>query len=354
MKKMTLLAFSLFALIVLAACQNQGDGDDAITEDENATAEESNNQSDTEAEGDAGELVVYSAGPGGMVEELAEAFENETNITVELYQSTTGDVLGRLEAEADNPIADVVQLASLPAAIDYKNDDLIMPYITENHDELYEDWVDEEGYYYGFSGSALAIVYNTENVTNPPTDLSDLQDEQYQDKIAIPDPSQSGTALDLLSIKINNEGDAAWDEYESLKENGMSLAGANNPALESVITGQNDIIYGGVDYMAYNAIENGEPVDLVFPASGTAISPRPAFILESTQNEDNAKLYMDFITSETGQKIVDDHNLMPANSNMAQKENKVVRDDIEEYEYDWEALPSQTEDVLSQFMELMR
>lgn len=333
----------LFASTVLVACQTQEDTPDAET----STAAESG--------GDGGGLTIYSAGPGGMVEELAETFEEETGHSVELYQSTTGDVLGRLEAETDNPQADVVQLASLPAAIDFKDQDLIYPYVSENHNDLYEDWVDEEGYYYGFSGSGLAMVYNTEAIDTPPQDLSDLNDEAYQNQIAMPDPSQSGTALDLISIKANNEGEAVWDEFEALNANGMSLAGANSPALDSVITGQNAIVYGGVDYMAYNAKENGEPIDLVYPASGTAISPRPAFILDSSENKAVAEEYMDFLTSARGQQIVEAHNLLPANPEIEISGEKYTRDEIPEFDnYDWESLTGMNEQVLEQFMRIVR
>ena len=53
---------------------------------------------------------------------------------------------------------------------------------------------------------------------------------------------------------MNNEGSKAWDEYKALKQNGMKLAGANKPALESVIKGDNDVVYGGVDYMVYDCL----------------------------------------------------------------------------------------------------
>jgi len=341
----------IFASTILVACQTQentadSENDESTTSDEQIS-ETSNNES--------GSLTIYSAGPGGMVEELATTFEEETGNSVELYQSTTGDVLGRLEAESDNPQADVVQLASLPAAIDFKDQNLIHPYVSENHDSLYEDWIDEEGYYYGFSGSGLAMVYNTDAIDTPPTDISSLTSEEYQDRIAMPDPSQSGTALDLISIKVNNEGDAAWSEFESLRDNGMSLAGANSPALDSVITGQNDVVYGGVDYMAYNAIEDGEPIDLVYPESGTAISPRPAFILDSSENTDIAEQYIDFLTSEAGQQIVESHNLLPANPDIEVSGEKYTRDEIPEFEnYDWESLSELNEQILEQFMEIMR
>ena len=85
---------------------------------------------------------------------------------------------------------------------------------------------------------------------------------------------------------MNNEGSKAWDEYKALKQNGMKLAGANKPALESVIKGDNDVVWCS---MVYAAKAKGEPVDIKYPKSGTAISPRPAFILKSSKHKELAK-----------------------------------------------------------------
>ena len=101
----------------------------------------------------------------------------------------------------------------------------------------------------------------------------------------------------------------------------MKLAGANKPALESVIKGENDVVYGGVDYMVYAAKAKGEPVDIKYPKSGTAISPRPAFILKSSKHKDLAK--NTWIMSQVQRsKQVDDHYLIPADQSAEKKKVK--------------------------------
>lgn len=65
-------------------------------------------------------------------------------------------------------------------------------------EKINSDWSDAEGYYYGYSASALGIAYNTKNTQEVPTDWSDLAKEQWQNKINIPDPSLSGSAVDFL------------------------------------------------------------------------------------------------------------------------------------------------------------
>ena len=68
----------------------------------------------------------------------------------------------------------------------------------KNKDKINSDWSDQDGYFYGYSASALGIAYNTKNTTQAPTDWSDLAKADWQNKINIPDPSLSGSAVDFL------------------------------------------------------------------------------------------------------------------------------------------------------------
>ncbi|GAE29939.1 ABC transporter substrate-binding protein [Halalkalibacter hemicellulosilyticus] len=348
MKQLKLFLFLL--LLLLAAC--------AQSEQEvqgNANEQSANNEQAEETEKEeSSSLTLYTSGPGGMAEQLAEAFTEETGITVDMFQGTTGDVLGRLEAEESNPLADVVALASLPPAIDYKDRGLTLAYESPYASSLHDDWYDEEFHFYGFSASALGLSYNTNLVSEPPTDWSDLAADEFNDQIAIPDPTQSGTARDFIAAYINQEEEDGWDVLGQLKDNGLQMEGANNPALQTVISGANSVVMAGVDYMVYSNMENGEPVDIVFPESGTMITPRPAFILESTQNPDAAKAYIDFILSDKGQEIVADAYLLPARVDIKPANIRLGLDEIPALDYDWDYLEEHTQTILERFMEMIR
>lgn len=55
----------------------------------------------------ASNLVVYSAGPKPLSGALAEGFTAETGIKVDLFQSSSGKVMARYQAEKSNPQVDV-------------------------------------------------------------------------------------------------------------------------------------------------------------------------------------------------------------------------------------------------------
>ncbi len=89
-------------------------------------------------------------------------FEKKTGIKVEMFQGTTGKILARMEAEKKNPVVDVVVLASLPAMEGLKKEGQTLAYKeAKQADKLRSEWSDDKGHYFGYSASALGIVYNT-------------------------------------------------------------------------------------------------------------------------------------------------------------------------------------------------
>src|SRR5262245_20392957 len=55
-----------------------------------------------------GAITVYSAGPAELINKLAKDFTAQTGIAVNVFQGTTGQVMARIEAEAANPVVDVL------------------------------------------------------------------------------------------------------------------------------------------------------------------------------------------------------------------------------------------------------
>ena len=104
--------------------------------------------------------------------------------------------------------------------------------------------------------------------------------------------------------------------------------------LEAVTTGEKGILIAGVDYNAYSSMKKGEPLNIYYPASGTVVNPRPAMILKTAPNMDNAKAFVDFLFSDEAQKLVADAYLLPGRSDV-QCENCTNLSDIPQIPTDW-------------------
>ena len=298
-------------------------------------------------------LTVYSAGPDGLAANIQQAFEEKTGIKVEMFQGTTGKILSRLEAEKNNPVADIVVLASVASMDGLKETSQLQSYQdAKQAEKINSDWSDAEGYYYGYSASALGIAYNTKNTQEVPTDWSDLAKEQWQNKINIPDPSLSGSAVDFLYGYALAEKNA-WKTMEIWKNNGLQVNGANKEALDAVITGDKNATIAGVDYMAYKAKADGEPVEIMYPKSGTVVSPRAVGILKDAKHIEAAKEYVDFLLSDEGQKLVTEAYLLPGNKEIPVK-NRAALDEIPQLSVNWKGAEADQLEILTKFNDMFR
>lgn len=258
------------------------------------------------------DVTVYTAGPAALIEQLAAGFTAETGIKVEFFQATTGKVMARIEAEAANPVVDVLISASWDTATDFASRDWLLAYTSPNAatvpDFLKTDTAVAQGV------SALAIAWNPASGTPRPTEWADLTKPEFKDLVNLPDPAQSGASFELVAALSGTQG---WPLYEELAANGAIVAGANAEALNPVLQGAKAAVFGAVDYISFNGRAKGESIEVIFPESGTVIAPRPAMILNWSNNQDDAKKFIDYMLSDEGQAIVAAQNLMPARSDVA-------------------------------------
>lgn len=90
MKQFTKYIVILIATVVLlAACQNKPENGDKGSNSSKSSSNDGNSKD---------KLVLYAAGPDNLVNDMVKQFENK-QVKVQVFQGTTGEILGRLEAE---------------------------------------------------------------------------------------------------------------------------------------------------------------------------------------------------------------------------------------------------------------
>ncbi len=295
-----------------------------------------------------GTVTVYMPSPAGLANKLAADFEAKTGIEVRTFQGTTGEILARLETERENPVADVVILASWSDGLSMKESGQIESYVPADADKVVPGWIDEDSMLFGYSASAIGVIYNTLIYPELSADWAELADSQYQNDIAIPDPELSGACKDFVAGYVNKFG---WDTFEALAANGMVVPGANRAALDAVTTGEVGILLAGVDYNAYSSMAAGEPIAIYYPESGTVVNPRPAMIMKTAPEMENAKLFIDYLFSEDAQKMVADAYLLPGRTDITNT-NRSTLDQIPQIECDWDAMMAISSESAARINEL--
>ncbi|MCU1642238.1 MAG: hypothetical protein JWN03_2513 [Nocardia sp.] len=330
----------LASTLVVAGCGSADDSTPAVTPAATWTA----------PAGLSGELTLYSANPQELTDDLVAAFTKASGVKVKTFGGETGKITAKLDAEWQNPQADVVYLASWTPVAKYAVDGKALVYSPQGADKIQTGWADKGNAFAGRDGSALTIVVNTKAAPGSPKDWSDLTAPEYKGKVIMPDPRESGTAADLVTAMTLAWGkDKTWELFDKLFANGMVVHGANGPALDDVTAGSHAVVLGGVDYSAYAAIDKGEPLQVVSPASGTTITPRPVFIVKDSKNPAAAKALVDFMFSPQGQAISAARKMIPARTDVPAASGTRSYADVKQLAFTWDQAKASGKDVLAEF-----
>ena len=349
MKKMLVFLLAGAMCLGLAACGSSAAPADTST-DKPTESQSAEPQEPAETKELSGKVTVYMPSPAGLADKIAAGFTAATGVEVEQFQGTTGEIPARLEAEEANPVADVVILASWSDGLSMKQDGKLMSYTPANADKVVDGWIDGDSTLFGYSASAVGVIYNTSVIPELSSDWSELGDAQYKDQLAIPDPEKSGACKDFVAGYVNANG---WDDFQAMADNGMTVPGANKAALEAVTTGEVGILVAGVDYNAYSSINKGEPLNIYYPAGGTVVNPRPAMILNTAPNADNAKAFIDYLFSDEAQQLVANAYLLPGRSDV-KCDGRTNLEDIPQIECDWSKMMEIASDSAAKINEICK
>lgn len=261
------------------------------------------------SEQDGGKLVVYAAGPRNLAEWLCSEFEKETKIPTALYSATTGEIMGKLQAEEFHPRADVVLLASPVAMEALKDLSMLRPLPSDLPHAM--EWMDEDGFYAGTSATALGIAVRKDQY-DPALEWKDLFGGKYHGRMIMPSPSQSGSSGEFVTAFHLLAGEEFWSGMAAARREGLQISGPNSQALTGLILQSHDAVLAAADYLVLKAMEKGEAVKIHYPQSGVPVISRPVAILSSSRHPEAGEAFVRFCFSRRAQERMAEEHLLPA------------------------------------------
>lgn len=260
-------------------------------------------------------LVVYSAGPRPLIEELAQEFTEQTGHPVRLFVATTGQLMAKLEAERFRQQADVILLASPVAAEHLKQQGRLLPLDVSAH-----PWHDPELYYAATSAAAVGVAIGSR--VSEQLDWQDWLTYEGPLRLAMPSPSRSGTAGDFLVDWVARHPDIAWPLLQQARQAGLEFPAANSQAMTSLLIGTYDVVLAAVDYIVFNQQAQGSDVQLYYPASGAPLITRPVAVLANTSKPELAQQFVHYLLQEDSQQRIAGRHLMPLADNVDWSEQR--------------------------------
>jgi len=262
--------------------------------------------------GQAQEVVVYTSVDDVFARPIAEQFQKETGIKVNLVPDTeetksTG-LLNRLIAEKGRPRADVFWSGDPVRAAILKQKDISTPYVSKNAHSLPKIFSDSTGHWTGFSARARVILFNKNLVPKgqEPKSIMDLLDKRFKDKGCIANPLFGTSSMHAAALFEVMGEKKARKFFANLKSNGVRMLSSNGEVRRRVSAG--DFVLGITDTDdAYQAIRDGKPVGVVFPdkgGMGTLIVPNAVVLIKNGPHLSAGKRFIDYLLSEKVEKML--------------------------------------------------
>ena len=300
MKKILALLLALVMVLSLAACgakEAPAETQAAAPAAPEAAPEAPAAPAEKTPEDYTGDLVVYSPHDADPLNAGVALFQAAyPNINVEVIAAGTGELCQRVVAESENPQGDVLWgggADTLAAYVDY-----FAPYVCANDDVIGDAYKDAADLWIGESPLPMVIIYNKTLIdeADVPTTWEGLCDEKLKGQIAYASPAKSGSAYTQLCTMLFSQPslDEGWAMVEKFIANlDGKIQDSSGNCHKLVAAGEYAI---GVTIEKSAVLYNDNPdIGYIYPDANSAV-PDGVALIKGCPNEENAKLFIDFVT----------------------------------------------------------
>ncbi len=268
-----------------------------------------NGANETKGAAGSGELILYTTVADAQYDMTIAAFnELYPDITVYYTYGGAGDCKARIQAEAANPQADAMygglQYADIAVYGEY-----FESYVSANDSEVQPGFENTTGKITFHDSQIPCLVVNDaleDELGIEITGWESLLDPRLKGKIATANPTSSSSAWNNLQCILTDFGgwdsDEAWDYIAKLMQNGLVIVSSSSTPAKATFAGEYVV---GVTYepLVVQLLDGGSTgAHMVFPVEGTTSVGFGSAIIKGAKNLENAKLFMDFLQSDAGQK----------------------------------------------------
>jgi iron(III) transport system substrate-binding protein len=275
-----------------------------------------------EAARQEGTLSIYSATDASEAAPLIREFEaTYPGVRVEYADQNSTEIYSRFIAEvaAGQGTADLVWSSAMDLQVKLINDGYAQAYASPEKPNL-PDWAVWKNEGYGTTAEPLVIAYNkrlmpAEDVprTRTRAELEQLLRAKkafYRGKVASYDPERSGVGFLFISQDVQISRDT-WNLVEAMAGTEPRLYTSTGAMMERLVSGEHLLVYNMIGSYALRRQKQDPSVGIVFPADFTLTLSRIAFIPTEARHPNAAKLFLDFMLSKRGQRLLAGRDMMP-------------------------------------------
>lgn len=305
----TMLIALLTLLLVLAACQQQPAAADPAEPTAQTDANE-NAPAEDAGMGDPGSLVIYSGRSESLVGPIIDQFAQATGIQVDVRYGSTAEMAGVLLEEGSNSPADIFYAQDPGGLGAIANAGLLTTLPETTLSRVPASFADPNGQWVGISGRARVVVYNTEAIADPaselPDDLEGFTAPEWRGRLGwAPSNGSFQAMVTAMRVIWGDEQTANW--LSGIQANEPVVYEGNSPIVTAVGAGEIDAGLVNHYYLYRFLAEQGESFaarNYFLPGGGpgSLIMVSGAGILNSAPNAANAQRFVDFLLTLPAQQ----------------------------------------------------
>ena len=260
-----------------------------------------------------GKVVIYSALDTKAAQPLIRDFNAVyPDIKVEYNDMNSTELYNRYIAEfaSGQAGADVMWSSSMDLQVKLVDDGKAMAYKSPETAKL-PSWSVYKGEAYGTTFEPAVFIYNKRLVTGAeiPTDhasfakIIDANVDKYKGKVTTYDIEKSGVGF-MFVVQDSRYFPGMKDLVHGFGKTGYKVYSSTGNMLEKVSSGEHLLGYNVLGSYALVRAKKDPGLGVVLPKDYTLVLSRVMFIGKNAKNPNAAKLWVDYVLSQRGQKMI--------------------------------------------------
>ena len=298
-----------------------------------------------------GAVTWYTSTPVGTAQKIANLFQAETGIKVELFRSGGSAVLRRFlqEIDARRVIADVLTISDPAAAGALIKRDLFVPFRPKHFDKVRDEVKDAKGSHIAQRLKVVGIIVLTYKKLPLPRNWTDLTDAKYKGLMVMPDPSYTAIQLMVVGTLSRRYG---WEFYQKLRANEIMIVQGHQQVAEALTRGERLIAAEGADQQAWLDRKAGHAVQTIFPADGAFAIAAPTAVIKGAPHPNAAKAFAEFMIGDTVQKLFPGEGIYAGRSDVEPPPGNPPLGQIKLMTVDYDLIEKEAKNLKTRFNEI--
>lgn len=253
-----------------------------------------------------GAVMWYTSMSGADAKKMTDAFtKKHPFIKMEFFRAASGTVLSRMlsEARAGTHLLDVASVSGFETYQMAKSL-LLQPYVSPESRTYPEMFKDAKGYWTDYFDSYVVIGYNTKLIPKGqnPKDWEALLDSKWKGKL-----TRGSDDVGWYATMLDRWGDEKGRKFMKAlaKQEMPARTGGSTLIAQLVAAGETPM--GMVQAHTIESLKGrGAPVDWITTTDPIVVSLHPMGLATKPPHPNAGKLFIDFVLSQEGQKVIID------------------------------------------------